>query len=118
MSLYESVGLGALSSPVTIVVESPLLMTALKPNFKMLPLEFVGDSRALKVIGISSGYPLVLNGSAMISFATQNSTVATVNSARLVTAVGSGSTNIVATYQNPDGSSVTVSIPGTVPSLI
>lgn len=112
-------GIGAVSSPLVLIIESPITFTSLVANYAALTLQFVGDVAFLTVTGLApSSSPVPLTDSSRTSFVSQNPNVATVNQSGFVSATGLGNTTIIVTYTNPDSSVVTAYVPVFVPFLI
>lgn len=87
------------SAPVTMDVERQDLPVSLTPQIPQLIFKSVGETFPLIMLGkFADGLILEVNQSTYFSFASSNTTVATVDNFGLVTAAGPGSAAIIATY--------------------
>ncbi len=113
-------GQTVVSVPISISVESSVSPNALVAQVPRLYFETQGQQLSIAITGkFPDGSFTDVTESSNLSFTSSDASVATVDASGVVTAVGTGSTSIVATY-GPPSSGVQVSIPVTVlpPALI
>jgi hypothetical protein len=102
------------SMPITVVIERPDTPQQLNPDLSTLSFDYIGDYVALVVYGtFSDGSSVDLTRSTLTTWASDNTSVATVDTQGVVTAVAGGSANITIT-----NAGVSVQIPVTVPQPI
>ncbi|HUJ33231.1 MAG TPA: Ig-like domain-containing protein [Candidatus Acidoferrum sp.] len=106
------------SFPVVVDVERTDLPQALSPSMSTLIFSAQGDQFPLDVDAtFSDGSYLDARASSYISYASSNTSVATVDAKGIVTSVAQGSATVTATY-TLGGQSVQVSVPVSVPPAI
>lgn len=108
------IGLGAASAPLLLTVQGPIV-TSLGANFKAIHFRLAGAQRRVHVFGIAAGVRVGLQDPSAILFSSQNPSVATVDQAGLVTAMGPGQTTVSAIYTNPNNARVSIAVPIFVP---
>jgi hypothetical protein len=102
------------SDPIMIDVERPDAPQTLAAQPSLIILESQGEQIPLQIAGtLADGVVLNMTESLNIAYSSSDPGVATVDSSGVVTAVGAGSTSILATY-GAAPSSVQVSVPVTV----
>ena len=90
---------GVQSAPITIDVERPDMPVSLSATQSGLTFESQGESSPVQILGtFSDGSTLDVTGSSYVSYATNDSTIASVDATGIVTAIGAGNTWISATY--------------------
>ncbi len=99
------------SAPIQIDLERPDLPLSLSASDVGLVLESLGEQIHLRVLAIfSDGSTINVTNSSRLSYASSNTTVATVDPSATVTAAAAGRATITATY-TVSGQSVQVPIP-------
>jgi hypothetical protein len=92
----------AMSDPVTVDVERPDFPVGLSANPNQMEFEAIGEALPFTITGtFADGTTADLSASSNTSYSSANSTVVTVDSRGVVTALSPGTTSIIAVYGQP-----------------
>lgn len=101
--------------PVTLFIERGDRPVALGTDDSPLPLSYPGQQTSMRFHAtFADGNTLDVTKSSRIAYATSNDRIVTIDDHATVTAVGTGTATLLATYTPPVGGPVVVTIPVTV----
>ncbi|HZE80982.1 MAG TPA: IPT/TIG domain-containing protein [Candidatus Polarisedimenticolia bacterium] len=103
------------SATINLDVERPDMPVSLSSQFQSHTFEAQGQTSPMMLLAtFSDGSSLEVTGSSKVTYQSTNATVVNVDATGAATAVATGNASLVATYQNPSGPNLQISIPVTV----
>jgi hypothetical protein len=99
-TVRETKGFGIISNVISISVEPQEVVTSIRPEADQINLEYPGDTYKVTISAASETNSWDINEAPGVTFKTLDESIATVDPTGLVTAIGSGKTDIQISYQN------------------